>query len=208
MHKLHELGFDVNQILSGSGSAPVAPVARKDLEAMGKTNDCVLYGGRTEYFVSAEDSEIKRLIDEGMNEKEIRYYFHLMGIIEQERENFPKAIEYLEKASSLLPHQRDPLYDGQAPFIDSLAFAYYGAGNTEKAQEAYERVTSLTTGRIGDGDIYAKSFYMLGKIHEEQDNRAKAIEHYEKFLDLWKDADPGIAEMEDAKKRLAGLKGF
>jgi hypothetical protein len=35
---------------------------------------------------------------------------------------------------------------------------------------------------------------------------AKAIEHYEKFLTLWKDAGPGIAEVEDAQKKLAGLK--
>jgi len=33
-----------------------------------------------------------------------------------------------------------------------------------------------------------------------------AIEHYEKFLDLRKSVDPGIAEVEDAKKKLAGLK--
>ena len=44
------------------------------------------------------------------------------------------------------------------------------------------------------------------KLYEQKGNAAKAIEHYEKFLDLWKDADPGIAEAEDGKKRLAGLK--
>ncbi len=46
---------------------------------------------------------------------------------------------------------------------------------------------------------------MLGKICEQQGNIARAIEHYEKFLELWKDADPGFPEVEDAKKRLAGL---
>jgi len=46
---------------------------------------------------------------------------------------------------------------------------------------------------------------MLGKIYEQKGWKAKAIYHYEKFLSLWKDADPGIPEV--AKKRLAGLKG-
>jgi DNA-binding SARP family transcriptional activator len=47
---------------------------------------------------------------------------------------------------------------------------------------------------------------MLGKIYEQQGQKSKAIEHYEKFLNLWKDADPGIAKVEDAKKRLTALK--
>ncbi len=33
----------------------------------------------------------------------------------------------------------------------------------------------------------------------------KAIEHYDKFLQLWKDADHGIPELIDAQKRRAAL---
>jgi len=57
------------------------------------------------------------------------------------------------------------------------------------------------------GELYAKSFYMLAKIYEQKSRKDKAVEHYEKFLDLWKDADTGIPEVEEATKRLAAIKG-
>jgi len=153
--------------------------------------------------------ELKELINKGFNKKAIRHYYHLLGMIELERNNFSKAIEYFNQALSLLPFQYPSDLDfgyGHALFIDSLASVYYLSGDVRNAREEYEKITALTTGRFFFGDIYAKSFYILGKIYEEQGNIAKAIGNYEKFLDLWKDADPGITEVEDARKRLTGLK--
>jgi len=87
-----------------------------------------------------------------------------------------------------------------------LVQAYYKSGDLDKAHNVYERNTQLTKGIIHVDVIYITNFYMLGKIYEQQSNKAKAIEPYEKFLSLWKDADPGIAEVEDVKARLAGLR--
>ncbi len=39
------------------------------------------------------------------------------------------------------------------------------------------------------------------------DRGREVIDHNEKIFDLWRDAYPGIPEVEDVKKRLAGLKG-
>ena len=154
--------------------------------------------------------ELREFAEEGLNKNHIRFYYHLMGMIELEKEKFSRAVEYFKKAISLLPSQWFDLpvlgRHDHALFIDSLALANYKKGNLDKAREEYEKIIALTFGRLFYGDIYAKSFFMLGKIYEQQGNKAKAIEHYEKFLDLWKDADPGIAEVEDAKKRLAGLR--
>ena len=94
----------------------------------------------------------------------------------------------------------------QAYFIFTLAQAYYKAGNLFNAQGEFEKILSLNLGRIGDGDFYARSLYTLGKIFEQQDQKEKAIEYYERFLGLWKDADPELAEVDDAKMRLAAIK--
>lgn len=58
MHKLHELKFDLTQVLSGFGSAPLPPVAAKEIEAIGRTNDAILYGGRVTLWVKADDEQL------------------------------------------------------------------------------------------------------------------------------------------------------
>jgi tetratricopeptide (TPR) repeat protein len=123
-----------------------------------------------------------------------------MGLIELANENYAKAIEFFQKQILL-----DPYFFKSN--LNSLALAYYESGNLEKAKSEYETIISYPTTIREYEDEFVMSFYMLGKIYEKEDNTAKAIEHYEKFLTLWKDADPGIAEVDDARERLAGLKG-
>jgi len=62
LHKLHELGFDVRKVRTGFGTAPVAPVAKNDLRAIGRTNDCILYGGFVHLAVDADDAELEALV--------------------------------------------------------------------------------------------------------------------------------------------------
>src|SRR5205823_4807637 len=61
LHKMDTLGFDVTKVVSGIGTAPLPPVAKNDLRAIGRTNDCILYGGQARYTVNADDAELAEL---------------------------------------------------------------------------------------------------------------------------------------------------
>jgi methenyltetrahydromethanopterin cyclohydrolase len=62
LHKMDTLGFDVTKVVSGVGTAPLPPVAKNDLRAIGRTNDCILYGGQARYTVNADDAELAELV--------------------------------------------------------------------------------------------------------------------------------------------------
>lgn len=149
--------------------------------------------------------QLKDILQKRKNKKLMRYYYHLAGSIELERQNYSEAITYLKRALSLLAFQHSQL-DDHAIFIYPLASACYKAGDSEEAQEEYKRIISLTTGRLFSGDIFAKSVYMLARICQEQGREKEAIEHYAGFMGLWKNADTEIPELEDAKKRLQKLR--
>jgi tetratricopeptide (TPR) repeat protein len=149
--------------------------------------------------------EIKNEVENWLNPNLMRYYHHLKGCIDLKENNLEDAIANFEKTIALLPYQYDPEGDEHAPFYDALALAFYGIKDFENARKWYEKISGLTSGRIYYGDIYAKSFFMLGKIYEEKGWKGKAIESYKKFLDLWSDADPNIPKLEEARLHLAAL---
>ena len=62
LHKLHELEFDVERVVSGFGSCPLPPVSESDPDAIGRTNDAVLYGGQVELTVDAPDEELESIV--------------------------------------------------------------------------------------------------------------------------------------------------
>lgn len=63
LHKLHELKFDLATIQSATGSAPLPPIAAKDLISLGWTNDSILYGGLVHLWVDTDDDSIEQVID-------------------------------------------------------------------------------------------------------------------------------------------------
>jgi len=90
---------------------------------------------------------------------------------------------------------------------DVVPRAYEKMGNIDKAIEAYQKLVTFDPkgqDRRMHNPVYD---YRLAKLYEKGGQKAKAAERYRRFLEIWKDADPGQPEVLDARKQLAALKG-
>jgi tetratricopeptide (TPR) repeat protein len=84
------------------------------------------------------------------------------------------------------------------------------AGNRDSALAAYER--ALTRPAPGSASFEEASipqaYRRLGELYEQQGDRAKAADWYQKFVDLWREADPELQPVvAEVKQRLAQLSG-
>ena len=142
-------------------------------------------------------SRLEREIDTSTSVQLFQYYF-VRGQTEFAKSDFDSAAIYFEKSDKAIP-----------VFVTKLmiARAYFEAGKLANAVTMFERaMRRYDDNRVWYGIDAVKGHYWLGMAYQESGWNEKAIEQYETFLDIWKDADSGIEEIDDARQRLAVLK--
>ncbi|MFH0930408.1 MAG: FlgO family outer membrane protein, partial [Candidatus Zixiibacteriota bacterium] len=164
-----------------------------------------------------EAEEITKSLKKDVEEENqaARYaYWLALSAVEEAKGNKKTAISYLEEATSNPPYSTLSLsYNPgiwslppfQARFL--LAKACLESDKLDEAVTQLEKaLSSYDEGRAAVSVSAVKAYYLLGLVYEKSGWDKKAIEQYEEFLDIWKNADPGIPEVADAKERLKKLK--
>lgn len=126
-------------------------------------------------------------------------YWHAKGSIALFTTDYSKAVEYLARADSVF-NTISGNYE--------LAEAYLESRNHQQAIKMLEQELRIFDQyRAINGPEFVRGYYLLGRAYDEIGEKDKARAALETFLTIWKDADPGIKEVDDAKARLTRLKG-
>ena len=126
-------------------------------------------------------------------------YYYSLGYVEWVLGNADSARVLFEKSMA----------DTNYVTFDSrymLGVAALESGRLGTAVREFEAIiTNYSDARLSYAIWGVKSHYHLAKAYEASGWNDEAIEQYQTFLHIWRDADAGIFEVEDARERLTRL---
>jgi len=127
------------------------------------------------------------------------FFWLASGLTSFGMEQYDSAAVIWEKVASPAPYH--------FPGLMYLGVSYLRSGRLGDAVTTLEKANrNYDDTRYGTPDMGVLCYYYLGRAYEESGWANKAIDQYERFLEIWKDADQGIREVNDTKNRLANLK--
>jgi len=129
----------------------------------------------------------KRMIDMGVAKTAIKFY--------QNKNNLK-----IQVPSAVQPYI---IYNFTRKNV--LGFAYFKNGDVKSALAEYEKIMHLNPDRNDLRLIHPTFHYEIGMIYEKDGQNSKATQHFQKFLNLWKDAPGNTPEILDAKEWLKKL---
>jgi len=139
-------------------------------------------------------------------------YEYGLGVISFENGNYGAALEQMNAAFHVAPPNHAPFYHH--------AVCLLKLGNSSDAIRELNRMARWFPIQYSlydmEGMPFApywliaavKAHYWLGVAYEQQGRKDDAVKEYQKFLQLWKEADFDSPELKDAKLRLSKIHGL
>jgi tetratricopeptide (TPR) repeat protein len=88
-----------------------------------------------------------------------------------------------------------------------LAESYLASGRVDDAIKLLDRLLRyFDETRLNRPTLAVRGYYLLGTAYQQAGRNNEAIAQYQTFLEIWKDADPELDEVSDARIRLEVLK--
>jgi tetratricopeptide (TPR) repeat protein len=181
---------------SYAGNYALARKLCRQAEESSKDNDYVLDNcakalGNAGDILQAEDIAIRKdrlLPEDTRNQRMCEPEFH--SIIERERGNPLKAVELLAPVLQYEQDEADLPYEG--------ARAYLSAGEHAKAEAEFAKLLSHRGWR--EWEVFAPLSQLgLARAYAMKGDREKGRKAYEEFFTTWRDADPDIPILRQAK---------
>jgi tetratricopeptide (TPR) repeat protein len=96
------------------------------------------------------------------------------------------------------------VFTNNLPFHDGRARALKAKGDVARAIEIYGRLLTPDIGNKWTAMLEPRYVLELARLLDQNGDKEGARREYQRFLDLWKDADRDLAEVDEARAYLAG----
>ena len=130
----------------------------------------------------AEAANMKTIIEQYGQTAYLSNYNALLGKVAMAQELYDEAILYFKDAMK---------YDASSNFYP-MACAYFRKGDYDNAVNNLRHIFEFNPN-------HALAHFMLAKTYEQQNKKDFATKEYQKFLQIWGDADKDISEVQRAK---------
>ena len=206
----HEAGAAMREILFGN----VSEARQSSLSTLDLSNDRdAEYGAALALALGRDSSRSQALVDD-LNKRfpedtlvALSYLPVLRAVLALNRGEPARALELLQMAA---PYELGYLGSSSVGFVGSLypiyvrGEAYLATNQGAAAAAEFQRILDHRAIVIGE-PIAALALLQLARALEMSGDKAKASSSYQDFLNLWKDADPDIPILKQAKAEYARL---
>lgn len=141
----------------------------------------IVYKSRKEEFKALEYFLKAKELQEKLQDKTIGITTTNIANIYLDQKNYPKAIEFYQKASTYF--QKYPNPRGEGELYNNLGLYYKETSESEKAVESWENAKDKFNA-IEDKFGISDTYYNLGEFYFEQNNLEKALQNTQKAKDL------------------------